>query len=272
MKNWIEAFGGLKKLNTATKYPSIPTFHEIQGKGQLIGENFLLTNGNRKGSFTDKEKIYLYEKVDGTNSRIIQLPKNLGYLIGSREEILYAQGDYIENPQMSIVPTIKPLADSLPENITDFIKVWYMETFGHGIGKNGKQYTNNGITSMRLFDICNVDPEALKDCDLHKVSSWREAGEDSYHGWVGSELLEMLVRPLDAKPVPRLKVINGRDLPTTISGMMEFLETVIPNTLVALDESGLKQPEGLIARTHDRRVIAKIRYEDYQRTLKKNRR
>src|SRR5436853_86817 len=71
----------LGKLNSMTKYGSIPTYHEIGDRGMLQPERVVL-EGRVRGT----------EKVDGTNSRVILLPtpgvgqgdSAPGYLIGSR--------------------------------------------------------------------------------------------------------------------------------------------------------------------------------------------
>lgn len=56
--------------------------------------------------------VTLTEKVDGTNSRIIVLPDG-SYLIGSREELLYARGDLIGNPALGIVDALRDVAENL---------------------------------------------------------------------------------------------------------------------------------------------------------------
>ena len=53
----------LRKLNSATKYPSIPTYHALGERGMLLDEH---------ASF-DGQSILATEKVDGTNSRTIRL-------------------------------------------------------------------------------------------------------------------------------------------------------------------------------------------------------
>lgn len=267
MRDWIEQFGGLKKLNTVTKYPSIPTFHEIQGKGQLVEENCLLTSGSKEGHFTNKQQIFGFEKIDGTNSRIIQIPGG-GYIIGSREELLYAKGDYIENPQMNIVEAVKEFADSLPDSET--LKVYFMESYGKGIGKAGKQYTTSGRLGIRLFDICLINADEIMAFDIAKLSAWRES-TNSYQKFMGAELIQSYARGLKIDTVPQLFKINGRDLPITLAGMMNFLEKWMPKSKVLLDKDADGSPEGIVIRSSDRSVIAKIRYEDYQRTLSRKR-
>ena len=96
----IEKYG-LEKINSMTKYPSILTYHKIGDKGILQPE---LTDGTKFD-----EEVYVTEKVDGTNTRIIV--SGCDYIIGSREDLLYAKGDRIINHSMSIVDTVKSIAD-----------------------------------------------------------------------------------------------------------------------------------------------------------------
>ena len=62
----------LEALNSATKYPSIRTYHALGERGSLTEEV--------TGFHGD---VVLSEKIDGSNSRIIRLPDG-DWLIGSR--------------------------------------------------------------------------------------------------------------------------------------------------------------------------------------------
>ncbi|WP_197999772.1 RNA ligase family protein [Gimesia chilikensis] len=124
----------LTKLNSATKYPSIPTYHALGERGALLAETVDF-NG---------EPLIATEKVDGTNSRIILMPNGC-YLIGSREELLHARGDLIHNPALGIVETLKPTADRIVETVStpaDVITVVYLETYGGKTTAAAKQYTS----------------------------------------------------------------------------------------------------------------------------------
>ena len=52
---------------------------------------------------------------------------------------------------------------------------------------------------------------------------------------------------------------------TIYRNMKKFL----PETLCALTDDSLKQPEGLVLRNKNRTKIVKIRFEDYERTFKR---
>ena len=130
----------LKALNSLTKYPSIPTYHHLDPRNGGLTEEAVPFAGQVIGS----------EKVDGTNSRIIMLPGG-GYLLGSREELLYARGDLIGNPALGIVEHLKPVAERLtPPAGDDPITVYYLETYGGKIGGQAKNYSARGTVGHRL--------------------------------------------------------------------------------------------------------------------------
>src|SRR5687767_1954189 len=85
----------LKAINSMTKYPSIPTYHALDPRDGSLLEETIPFSGMVIGT----------EKIDGTNSRIILLPDGT-YLLGSREELLYARGDLIGNPALGIVDAL----------------------------------------------------------------------------------------------------------------------------------------------------------------------
>jgi hypothetical protein len=50
--------------------------------------------------------------------------------------------------------------------------------------------------------------------------------------------------------------------------MHKFLTATLPGTLAALDEDAGGRAEGIVLRSEDRSVIAKARFQDYERALK----
>lgn len=252
----------LGALNSATKYPSIMTYHELDPKNGKLIEGTAMPFGDGP--------VILTEKVDGTNGRIVLLPDG-DWFIGSREELLYARGDRIENPALGIVPALKPLAElvgSKPPQPDGVIRVLFLEVYGHKIGGAAKQYTTQpGVTGFRLFDSARVEPGVLT-WEREKISSWREHGGQR---WADeNELQALTAGPLFGIPLaPRLPAVGGRDLPVTLAGMQDFLRAVLPQTRVRLDDSGQGQAEGIVLRTPDRALIAKARFQDYDRTLRK---
>lgn len=245
-------------LNSATKYPSIQTYHELSpANGCLLGNAVPFPDG-----------AILTEKVDGTSSRIVLMPDN-DWLIGSREELLYARGDRIVNPALSIVPALLPLAQQLGEREVQAgggsIVVFFLEVYGHRVGPSARQYTGSGALGCRLFDIAEVPPVVLR-LSRESASSWRENGgqlfapEDSLREQAGYWGIPL---------VPRLGTASAASLPSSLESMSAFLRERLPASLAALDEGAQGGAEGIVLRSPDRSVIAKARFADYDRTFRK---
>lgn len=245
----------LRKLNSATKYPSIPTYHAMGERGMLLDEHV---------SFVGKE-ILATEKVDGTNSRIILMPDGC-YLIGSREELLHAKGDLIRNPALGIVDAIKGVAERIQAVFSSadrVITTVYLETYGGKTTAAAKQYTSQREFGCRVFDVSEI---AVSDTEgeLGEISGWREAGGQQF---VDEDRLVEFAATASLELTPR--IVPDAELPTSIEATHEWLKRQIPETLVALDAEAGGRPEGLVVRTRDRSTIAKIRFEDYGRHEKR---
>jgi hypothetical protein len=50
--------------------------------------------------------------------------------------------------------------------------------------------------------------------------------------------------------------------------VMNFLQNILPKSNVILSEGALGRSEGVVMRNDDRSKIVKLRFEDYERTLK----
>jgi len=246
----------LPLLNTVTKYPSIPTYHALGETGRLT-ESLQTT-------FEDDEIIFVTEKIDGTNARIILI--NDSFIIGSREELLYARGDLIGNPALGIVSALSDIAISLLRTHLATMKykhiaVYYFEVFGGKVSANSKQYTGEQKVSFRCFDVADIDLYPLETMPIQKLAGWRES-QESYQRYRG------VVTP-DTEIVPYIYTIQGKDMPKTIMDTYDWLKGILPTTNVLLDEKGGGRPEGVVIRNKDRSKIVKIRFQDYQRTLGK---
>jgi hypothetical protein len=243
-------------LNSATKYPSIPTFHTLDPKNGSLQDGPTLFAG-------EDQQVVLTEKVDGTNSRIITFPGG-DFILGSREELLYAKGDLIGNPALGIVEALRPLAECVTPG-TEAIQVLYLEVYGGKVGGAAKQYSGHRNVGARLFDAATIPAEVL-GWSRERISAWREGGgqdfrsEDDLIATASAQGLEL---------TPRLGALPARDLPTDLGGTREFLSRYLPSTQVALDEAAGGNPEGIVIRTFDRSVIAKARFQDYDRTLRR---
>jgi hypothetical protein len=243
-------------INTVTKYPSIPTYHAIGEKGRLTE--------SLQATFEDDEVIFVTEKIDGTNARVILI--NDYFLIGSREELLYARNDLIGNPALGIVSALSDIAISLLRNHLatmkyNHITVYYFEVFGGKVSANSKQYTGEQKVSFRCFDVADIDLNPIASMPIQKLAGWRES-QESYQRYRG------VVTPyIDI--VPYITTIPGNEMPKTIRRTNDWLKGILPTTNVLLDGKGGGRPEGVVIRNKDRSKIAKIRFEDYQRTLGK---
>lgn len=242
----------LKKLNSMTKYPSIATYHALGDKGALLEQTV---------SFDGE--IILTEKVDGTNSRIVLLPDG-NFVLGSREELLFARGDLIGNPALGIVDALKGIADSLPIANSDII-VAYLEVYGGKVTAASSQYTANQSVGWRLFDVAVfTDIEMLFAKSVQQLGAWRD---NSGQVFLDEEKLSKAALDYGFELTPRIATITA--MPVSIQETHEFLKETCTRTLVALDEGARGRAEGIVARTISRNAIAKLRFEDYERHAKR---
>jgi hypothetical protein len=248
----------LTALNSLTKYPSIPTYHTLDpANGGLLDETVAFTGA-----------VIGTEKVDGTNSRIISLPDG-NYLLGSREELLYAKGDLIGNPAQGIVPALREFADALAPVTDDVIRVHYVELYGGKVTAASKQYTGSRAVGFRLFDVVMISDYAeLLALAPQRISAWRESGGQPY---LSEEDLSTAAKQHGLTLTPRLFTIDATELPADLATTREFLAQHLPSTRSALDDGAAGAPEGIVLRTTDRSVIAKARFQDYDRTLRRKR-
>ncbi|MBF2007443.1 MAG: hypothetical protein IGS49_18760 [Chlorogloeopsis fritschii C42_A2020_084] len=242
----------LNKLNSMTKYPSIPTYHKLGDKGALLEETV---------SFDGE--VILTEKVDGTNSRIILLPDG-NFVLGSREELLFAKGDLIGNPALGIVDALKGVAYSLPQS-QNGITVAYLELYGGKITSASKQYTAQQSVGWRLFDVAVLpDIKTLFEKSVQQLAAWRDNGGQMF---LNEEQLNKIAAYYGFELTPRIGTIAA--LPTSIEEAHQFLKVMLPQTKVALDRGAGGRAEGIVARTISRNAIAKLRFEDYERHAKR---
>jgi RNA ligase-like protein len=247
----------LAKLNSLTKYPSILTYHTLDPKNGGLLEEATAFAGT----------VIATEKVDGTNSRVICLPDGC-YLLGSREELLYGKGDLIGNPALGIVDALKETADRLCDGRAE-ITVYYFEVFGGKVTANSKQYTGEQRVSFRLFDVVALrEYDALLPQPGAQIAQWRENGGQPF---ADEATLERVAAQYGLTLTPRLFAINGDELPRGIPETLAFLRTRLPESQCRLDDAGGGKPEGIVLRSPDRSTIAKARFEDYERTLKRKR-
>ncbi|ASA22543.1 RNA ligase family protein [Paenibacillus donghaensis] len=255
-----------KKLNSLTKYPSILTYHRLGERGRLM-EELAESQG-----FADAAAVYLYEKVDGENARMVFFRNDAGevdYVIGSREELLYAKGDRIGNPYGFIAEFLKPLAERLCDTIATegdwALTVIYQESYG-GKTKAAKNYTatkTQGYAVFDMFSLNKLEWEQLMAMPQEQIAEWREQGNQPFEA---EEEKQATLKRLELEAAPLLGQLPGNEFPLTLHEAYALLESYT-QTRAGLDASG--RAEGIIARTADRKLIRKLRIEDYERTFRK---
>lgn len=248
----------IDELNSATKYPSILTYHALGDWGSLTEELNVEFDG----------PTFLTEKIDGTNARIVLLPMSDDYFIGSREELLYARGDRLANRAQGIAAALKELAEgfdvgNLPYHLG--IVTLYLEVYGGKVTDTSKQYSSKGTVGYRLFDV-SVVPLEMLDQERQRIASWRDDGGQEFYDVFS---LQDVSHSWNIPLVPYLNPARGSDIPTDVEGMAKFLTEYLPESQAPLDETAGKRPEGLVLRSADRTKIAKARFQDYERTLKR---
>lgn len=240
-------------LNSATKYPSIVSYHEIDPRNGRLLENITMR--------VDAGDVYVTEKVDGTNARIILFPDG-DYVIGSREDLLYAMDDHIPNPSLQIVETLHFFAETLQP--VEQPTVYYLEVYG---GKNitaaSRNYTTTNEAEARLFDVATIPPGVFT-WPREKVSKWREDG-----GQIWCDVADIdkhaAIQGLDT--VPMLAQVHAEDMPVSIQDTYDWACGVLPVSGALIDADAAGAPEGVVVRSNARTEIAKIRFKDYRRSL-----
>jgi hypothetical protein len=190
-------------------------------------------------------------------------------LLGSREELLYGKGDLIGNPALGIVDALRETADRLCDGERAEIMVYYFEVFGGKVTANSKQYTSERRVSIRLFDVVTLrEYDTTLAQPPAQIAQWRDNGGQTF---ADEATLERIASQRGLTLTPRLFAINGAELPQGIPDTLTFLRTRLPESRCRLDDAAAGKPEGIVLRSSDRSIIAKARFEDYERTLKMKR-
>ena len=246
----------LAKLNSLTKYPSIPTYHTLGEKGRLTEAVQVSFEGDCVAT----------EKIDGTNARLICTPE--GVLIGSREDLLWATGDLIHNPAMGIVSALREQARALADTaIPGAVLVIYGEVYGRGVGAAAKNYAVSDKVGFRVFDAFQMPLRTVQEhleIPAERIATWRE---NSGQPFMDVSALDALASERGFERVPMRGIFTAAAMPQTVGEAAAFLAP-FAKTLAPLEASALGQAEGIVVRSRDRRQIAKLRFEDYRRTLK----
>ncbi len=249
----------LARLNALTRYPSIITYHPLDPKQSRPRGRHEET----RPQVTFTGAVLATEKVDGVNARLVVAPDG-SYLIGSRDEFLYAGGDLLHNPAMSIVETVRPFAEPLIDAVRPGagVAACFGEVYGGKVTEGSRQYTGEQRLGFRLFDVAVLpDAEAMLARPNDVIGAWREAGGQRF---LAEGELQKLASTSGVPLTPRIAEIDANELPEGIEEALEFLEETLAKSRATLDAGGGGRPEGLVLRTADRSAIAKMRYRDYR--------
>lgn len=247
------------KLDGATKYPSIETYHTLDPADGTLTDEVTTFEG----------PVVLREKVDGANGRIIVCPDG-DWFIGSRTELLTARGDRVENQSLHMVAVLRDIAEKFAEfPVGGALCVHYLEVYGKGVSSGWKQYTAEAEYGCRMFDSAVV-PLDILDLDSDKIASWREHGGQYF---MNDQGLAPMAAAAGVATVPYLDKVDASQLPVGIAETLEFLNTFVPKSFArlgnsGLGNSGLGKAEGIVLRTEDRSIIRKAKFRDYERTLR----
>lgn len=249
----------LRALNSATKYPSIPTYHRLGEKGRLQDE--VLT--------PLPERVEVTEKIDGTNTRIVIAPDE--YLIGSREEWLTYTTDVIRNPAQGIVAALASLPGALVGRLVRSsssygVVVVYGEVYGGKIN-SAKEYTSSGAFGFRVFDVCGYEGASLEElCATHSaeaIAHWRDSGNQPF---LDVDALGAFCSTFELKRVPS---IAAGGPPSALADTSAWLSALVKGgTKAGIDRAEGGQAEGVVVRSPDRKAIAKLRIDDYRRSCR----
>ncbi len=264
---------GLEHINSATKYPSILTYHALGQKGGMTNE---LCEGV---GFPADAIVELTEKVDGTNSRMIIVGND--FLLGVREELVYAKGDRIKN-SVIINPVLAGLDTFLTNTEELFfaghgdenrVLVIFGESYGYKIQEGSKVYCSGSQKqSYRVFDIIQWTMDEfiniMESIPVASLSTWRDNGNQAF---LNTNALAEFCKQNDIERTPIIATMQGMSIPVDAAETLEWMGKIIPVSKATLDSASREEnqkfarPEGLVIRTQDRSFIRKLRFQDYQK-------
>src|SRR5262249_8412494 len=101
---------------------------------------------------------------------------------------------------------------------------------------------------------------------VEKIAAWRDHRGQAF---LPTDQLRALAQATGLELVPDVLEVSAEELPDSVDDTHEFLRQRITATGCAIDAGAGGRPEGIVLRTPDRSVIAKLRFEDYERALRR---
>lgn len=146
------------------------------------------------------------------------------------------------------------------------IAVYFVEVFGRNIGSGAKNYTKTGKVGFRLFDGVFIESfDKLFDWPADRIAHWRDNGGQRY---ADADEIVKLAAEVGFQTVPALLDTDAAELPTDLEGTYRYI-LKFQSSQCKLDEDANGVPVGVVVRSPDRSRIAKLRREDYERTLRR---
>lgn len=263
IRELIERFGK-EKLNIFTKYPSIPVFHKV-GQRNILTDELNVDFGI--------ERVWATEKIDGTNIRILYYGDEM--ILGSREDLFYYDSSIfcnLKNQFIGSFETLKPFMTKekwyRSHGYHDTLTVIYGELYGLNLSKASKSY-GQSKAGFRFFDVAVYNDLSVLDFEPEYISRWRESKKEGGVLSYGQNFLSEYGMSAFENRFPRVPFIPFElsDNPSH-RDILNSMRVAIPESLCGLTEEATLLPEGLILRNFNRTKIAKIRFQDYERTLR----
>jgi hypothetical protein len=146
------------------------------------------------------------------------------------------------------------------------ILVLYGECFGGRIGSGWKAYTRDAqATSFMLFDVAVIPVSVIDSLENPEQAAHYR---DRKQIFLDRSAFLRLCSEISMTSAPFLGTIKGDLLPLSHEGVWDLLQQNAPSTYVNLDGE-YHRAEGIVLRNENRSFIAKIRFEDYERTFRK---
>lgn len=247
--------------NSLSKYPSIPTYNKME-KGLLSTD---------VENYDEMKELYITEKIDGTNTRIIVCGSD--YIIGSRDEWIYAKGDRVlPTANRKHIEYLIPFADKITSRLSstnDTVLFIYGELYGYKIQK-WQNYTNEeNDYGYRVFDMFSLSVDELNSMldtmSPDQASIWRD---NNNQPWYPIDKLKEVSSALGLLTVPYIKREFMKEIGFSVCSANDFLKK-FSETNAELHANDNKKAEGIVVRTFDRSYISKLRFEDYNKYMKR---
>jgi hypothetical protein len=221
--------------------------------------------------------VQISEKIDGTNARIIVLPPTTGHwgnwVIGSRENLLTCSRDWFLNPELGIVNELADVANELTvaSKASDPVRVYFFEVYG-GTVNGWKNYTRDKTAfGHRLFDVIEFSNELFRSMMVSSredIASWRNRGGQPFVSWDKFLEISQETNLVRAPSVERR--FPAEDMPTSLRDALDWMTELLPDGSEAtLGPDAVGCAEGIVLKSHDRKVTAKMRFQDYENTLRR---